>query len=161
MLNDQEFSALAEQYMDMVYRIALTCVRHPADAEDVTQNTMLRLYRWKGSFQSPEHARRWLTRVTINESKRLLTSPWRARTLSLEELTFALPAQSSEERDILQAVLALPKKYRLPLYLYYYEGYKVEEISALLKRNPSTVQTHLARGREKLKAALEEVLEHG
>ena len=69
-------------------------------------------------------------------------------------------ARSGKPAD--KAVLSLPKKYRLPLYLYYYEGYSVGEIGAILGRNPSTIQTHLARGRERLKAMLtEEVQEHG
>lgn len=162
MLTDQEFSSLAQTYLDMVYRVALSCVGRPADADDVTQNTMLRLCRAKVSFESQEHARRWLIRVAVNESRRLLTAPWRSRTVSLEELEATLPAQPALEREVLQAVLSLPKKYRLPLYLYYYEGYSVGEIGAILGRNSSTVQTHLARGRERLKAMLtEEVQEHG
>ena len=162
MLIDQEFSSLAQTYLDMVYRVALSCVGRPADADDVTQNTMLRLCRAKVSFESQEHARRWLIRVAVNESRRLLTAPWRSRTVSLEELEATLPAQPAPEREVLQAVLSLPKKYRLPLYLYYYEGYSVGEIGAILGRNPSTIQTHLARGRERLKAMLtEEVQEHG
>ena len=162
MLTDQEFSSLAQTYLDMVYRVALSCVGRPADADDVTQNTMLRLCRAKVSFESQEHARRWLIRVAVNESRRLLTAPWRSRTVSLEELEATLPAQPALEREVLQAVLSLPKKYRLPLYLYYYEGYSVGEIGAILGRNPSTIQTHLARGRERLKAMLtEEVQEHG
>ena len=162
MLTDQEFSSLAQTYLDMVYRVALSCVGRPADADDVTQNTMLRLCRAKVSFESQEHARRWLIWVAVNESRRLLTAPWRSRTVSLEELEATLPAQPALEREVLQAVLSLPKKYRLPLYLYYYEGYSVGEIGAILGRNPSTIQTHLARGRERLKAMLtEEVQEHG
>ena len=162
MLTDQEFSSLAQTYLDMVYRVALSCVGRPADADDVTQNTMLRLCRAKVSFESQEHARRWLIRVAVNESRRLLTAPWRSRTVSLEELEATLPAQPALEREVLQAVLSLPKKYRLPLHLYYYEGYSVGEIGAILGRNPSTIQTHLARGRERLKAMLtEEVQEHG
>ena len=162
MLTDQEFSSLAQTYLDMVYRVALSCVGRPADADDVTQNTMLRLCRAKVSFKSQEHARRWLIRVAVNESRRLLTAPWRSRTVSLEVLEATLPAQPAPEREVLQAVLSLPKKYRLPLYLYYYEGYSVGEIGAILGRNPSTIQTHLARGRERLKAMLtEEVQEHG
>ena len=162
MLTDQEFSSLAQTYLDMVYRVALSCVGRPADADDVTQNTMLRLCRAKVSFESQEHARRWLIRVAVNESRRLLTAPWRSRTVSLEVLEATLPAQPALEREVLQAVLSLPKKYRLPLHLYYYEGYSVGEIGAILGRNPSTIQTHLARGRERLKAMLtEEVQEHG
>ena len=73
-----EFTILAEGHMDLVYRVALNCVRHPTDADDVTQNVMLRLLRAGPQFESEEHARRWLIRVTANESKRLLSAPWRS-----------------------------------------------------------------------------------
>lgn len=52
--------------------------------------------------------------------------------------------------------MGLPAKYRMPLYLYYYEGYSVTEVGELLRLNPSTVQTRLARARAKLKQELEE-----
>ena len=157
MLTNREFSALAERYLNLVYRVALNCVGNPADADDVSQNTMLRLLRQKEGFQSEDHARRWLIRVTVNESKRLLTAPWRRRTVALEELAAAIPSEHKEGQELLEAVLSLPRKYRLPLYLYYYEGYQVGEIGALLERRPSTVQTQLARGRELLKKQLTEV----
>lgn len=155
-MTNEEFTPLAGRYMDMVYRVALNCVKVPADADDVTQNVMLRLCRTVTPFENEEHAKHWLIRVTVNESKRFLTAPWRSRTVALEQLTQQLPAQAEEQRELFQAVMALPVKYRLPLYLYYYEGYSVAEIGDILERKPSTVQTHLARGRERLKQALTE-----
>ena len=92
----------------------------------------------------------------MNESRRLLTAPWRRRTVSLEELSAVLPAGREEQVELLEAVLSLPRLYRLPLYLYYYEGYSVEEVGELLGRRPSTVQTQLARGREQLRRKLTE-----
>ena len=91
MMNESRFTALVEKYMDMVYRIALNAVGSAADAEDVVQNVMLRLYRADPDFESEEHARRWLIRVAVNESKRLV---------------------------------GLPPKYRVPMYLYYFEWRK-------------------------------------
>lgn len=161
MLTNEEFNALAQQHMDMVYRVALNCVKAPADADDVTQNVMLRLYRAGPSFESEEHARRWLIRVAANESKRLLTAPWRSRTVALDQGAQPPPAPAGTDSELLELVRALPKKYRLPLYLYYYEDYSVEEISAILGRGISTVQTQLARGRQKLKQMLTEEAEDG
>ena len=156
MTTEREFTALAETYMDMIYRIALNAVRQPADAEDVTQNVLLRLYRSGMQFESSDHARHWLIRVTVNESKRLLTVPWRRQETGLDEVAeTVIPAAESGQQEVLRCVLELPVKYRLPLYLYYYEGYSVKEISRLLSRRESTVQTHLARGRERLRAVLE------
>ena len=71
MMNESRFTALAEQYMDMVYRIALNALGSAADAEDVVQNVMLRLYRSDPDFESEEHARRWLIRVAVSERHHL------------------------------------------------------------------------------------------
>ena len=154
-MTEQEFTTCVQNYLDMVYRIALNWFRNPADAEDAAQNTMLRLYRTDTTFQGEEHLRRWLVRVTINECKRLSTGFWRGRVVSLE--VCPPPVFSSPERETLfQNVMSLPAKYRIPLYLYYYEDYSVDEVARILKLKPSTVQTRLARAREKLKGILEE-----
>lgn len=156
-MTDQEFTACAKRYLDMVYRIALNWFGPPqrADAEDAAQNTMLRLYRTDTAFESEDHLRYWLARVTLNECTRLSSSLWRLRTVPLDacpEPVFSDPGRQT----LFQEVMSLPGKYRVPLYLYYYEGYSVEEVGQLMGLKPSTVQTRLARGREKLKKILME-----
>jgi RNA polymerase sigma-70 factor (ECF subfamily) len=155
MLTETEFTAAAERHLDMVYRIALNSLRHPADAEDAVQNTMLRLWRTGTDFTGEEHLRRWLARVAVNESRRIAAHPWRRRAVSLEEAREPV-FQDRERRELYEAVMGLPAKYRVPLYLYYYEGYAVAEIGEILGLKPSTVQTRLSRGREKLKTMLTE-----
>ena len=103
MEKDGELAALAERYLELVYRVALNCVGHPADADDVTQNVMVRFLRACPELESPEHARRWFIRVAVNESRRLLTAPWRRRTVSLEELSAILPAGREEQAELLEA----------------------------------------------------------
>ena len=155
-MTETTFTAAAEQHLDMVYRIALNWFRNPADAEDAAQTAMLKLWQADTKFTDEEHLRRWLARVTLNACRDMARSPWRRHTVSLEELPE--PAFSDEERrTIYRAVMTLPGKYRVPLYLYYYEGYKVDEVGELLGLNPSTVQTRLARARAKLKTQLKEV----
>ena len=154
-MTETTFTAAAEQHLDMVYRIALNWFRNPADAEDAAQTAMLKLWQADTKFTDEEHLRRWLARVTLNACRDMARSPWRRHTVSLEELPE--PAFSDEERrTIYRAVMTLPGKYRVPLYLYYYEGYSVAEIGELLHLNVSTVQTRLARARGKLKLALTE-----
>ena len=154
-MTEQEFDRAAGRYLDMVYRIALNALRRPADAEDAAQTVMLRLWQFGEGFQGEEHLRHWLARVTVNVCRDMARSPWHHRMVPLEhcpEPSFPTP----EQGDLFRAVMDLPGKYRLPLYLYYYEGYAVAEVGELLGLKPSTVQTRLARGREKLKAMLEE-----
>lgn len=154
-MTEREFTAAAERYLDMVYRIALNWFRHPPDAEDAAQNVMLRLWRTDTDFQSEEHLRRWLIKVTVNECKRIILHPWRRCTAPLESCQEPV-FEDREKRELYAAVMDLPGKYRVPLYLYYYEGYAVNEVGELLDMKPSTVQTRLARGREKLKTMLTE-----
>lgn len=150
------FTAAAERHLDMVYRVALNWFRNPADAEDAAQTAMLKLWQADTEFTDDEHLRRWLVRVTLNVCRDMARSPWRRHTVSLEDLPE--PSFSDEERrSVYREVMALPGKYRLPLYLYYYEGYSVSEIGELLRLNASTVQTRLARARGKLKVTLTEV----
>ena len=155
MLTDQEFTAAAERYMDMSYRIAVNYLGRCADAEDAVQNTMLRLCRTDTAFDGENHLRHWIIHVTLNECRRLAISFWRTRALPLDEgpePTFSQP----ERQELYDAVMSLPRKYRLPLYLYYYEDYSVAEIADVMGLKPSTVQTRLSRAREKLKAMLTE-----
>ena len=156
MMNESRFTALAEKYMDMVYRIALNALGSVADAEDVTQNVMVRLYRADPDFESEEHAKRWLVRVAVNESKRLVGLPWKKREASFEEVLNIADGTDGFQQGLLMKVAGLPPKYRVPMYLYYYEGYSVKEIAELTGSKISTLQTRLARGREKLRAVLEE-----
>ena len=107
-------------------------------------------------FQSPEHERRWLLRVAVNKSRNLLRAGRRRPTVPLDEaLAEYAPAEPSY-RALYEAVLSLPRDYRLTVDLYYYEGYSTGEIAALLGAREATVRTWLRRARLKLKELLKE-----
>ena len=154
-MTEKAFEDAVERYLDLVYRLALNCLRNPADAEDAAQTAMLRLWQTGGVFPNDDQLRYWLVRVTLNVCKDTARSPWRRRMVPLEHCRE--PAFDTPEHQTLYAeVMSLPAKYRLPLYLYYYEGYAVAEVGELLGLKPSTVQTRLARAREKLRMILTE-----
>lgn len=155
MLKQIDYTQLVYDYTDMVFRIALNYTRNPADSEDISQTVFLKLYKVKKDFESREHIRNWLIRVTINECKHWLSAPWR-QTVSFEDNAATLTTVTTEQQDVLQAVMALPRKYRMPIYLYYYEGYSAQEIADVLKIPKGTVCTNLSRGRNLLKIELEE-----
>lgn len=120
-----ELKDVMGRYRDLVYRIAYTYLRNPADADDVAQDVFVQLMRCDVAFESDEHVRRWLARVAINRCKSLFRMSWRwieniddhARTLSIPD--------EQEVREVLAALLKIP---------------------------PATARTRLARGRAKLKA---------
>ena len=135
-------------YSKSIARAAFTYLKNTADAEDITQEVFLALLEKQPHFESEEHLKAWLLRVAINKSKNALKSGWFTRTQPLFE---ALPALSPQENEVLSCVLSLDEKYRIPIHLFYYEGYSIEEIGKILRLNPATVGTRLARGRALLK----------
>ena len=155
MFTNEHFTYIAQRYMDTVFRVAFSYMKSRADADDITQNVLLKLYRYEGDFESESHLKHWLIRVTINECKSAFRSLWR-KTENIEDYVNSLEMPSQEHSDLLEAVMSLPKKYRVAIYLFYYEGYSTREIAELLAMPEATVRTHLARGREKLKTILTE-----
>lgn len=62
-----EFETAVERYADMIFRLAYSYLKSRADAEDVMQETLLKLYTEQGDFDSPAHERNWMARVAVNE----------------------------------------------------------------------------------------------
>lgn len=156
MLTNEQFTCLAQRYIDTVFRVALNDLRSPSDADDVTQNVFLKLLEEKKDFESEAHVKNWLIRVTINECRSLRRAKWR-KAEPLENYVQTLSFEDRAHSDLFYAVMDLPKRYRLPIYLFYYEGYSTEEIGGLLCLPKSTVCSQLKRGRELLKKTLQEV----
>ena len=94
-MEEQAFRQAVEDHRDVVFRIALTYLRDCADADDVAQDVFLKLLKSDGHFESWEHLRRWLIRVTINECKSLFRKPWR-RVEDIENLADSLSAAQDE-----------------------------------------------------------------
>ena len=157
MRSDEDIRGAMERHADTVRRLCVVHLKSYADTEDVFQTVFVRYARRDEPFESPEHERAWFVRVTINACRDLLRSPFRRRTVPLDEVLEVVNPSSeggSEAREVLAAVLALPQKYRDVVYLHYYEGYSAPEIARLLGRNVNTVYTNLTRARERLRDAL-------
>ena len=154
MRSEEEAARAIERYGDMVRRLCLVHLKNPADTEDIFQNVFLKYVLSPVVFESPEHEKAWLIRVTLNACRDLVKSFFRSRTVPLEELLDQPAPLSEEHREVLEAVLALPRKYRDAVYLHYYEGYTAAEIGKLLGKNTNTVYTLLTRAREQLRETL-------
>ena len=152
-----ETQALAEQYRDRLFAAAFQVCGNAADAEDAAQEALLRYHLSDKEFENQEHIRAWLLRVAVNWAKNISRSFWRRNTVPLEEYMETLEFDCQESRDIFREVMALPEKYRLVIHLYYYEDYSVQEISRILGIRVSNVKVRLSRGRQLLKATLQEV----
>lgn len=148
---------MADRYRDTVYRVALNYFGNPTDADDTVQDVLMKLYGSSGEFESEEHVRNWLIRVTVNACRNTLRAPWRSRSADLNELADFTVFQHPEESEVFMAVMGLPEKYRTVLNLFYYEECTVKETARLMGIRESAVTTRLSRAREMLKQKLKEV----
>ncbi len=155
-MNQTDYKRLATRYLDTVYRIALNGCKNHADAEDVVQNTFIKLLKQDKSFTDDEHAKKWLIRVAVNECNSLWRSPWRKNTTSMEELTSEPSFSTPEKSALYYAIKELPTKYRQVIHLYYFEGYSTREIADIMSISETAVQTRLLRARQRLKEILKE-----
>lgn len=154
-LDRSSFTDIVQRWQDTVFRLAYSYMKSQADADDVTQIVFLKLYQSKTIFLSDEHVRNWLIKVTVNECRSLLRSWW-WKNEDIEHYVETLSLMP-QQKELLEDVMELPEKYRIPIYLYYYEQYNAEEIGRILHIPAATVRTRLARGRKQLRILLEEV----
>ena len=158
-MTDEQFTPLAERYMDTVFRVAYSYLRCRDDADDVTQDVLIQLYKEDKAFESDAHVKNWLIRVTVNRCKNVLRAPWH-KAEDIADYENSLTFEEPQCRELFDAVMSLDRRYRLPVLLYYYEGYRQKEIAALLNVPEETVRTRLSRARAKLKNILSEVSQY-
>jgi len=141
-----------ELYADTVYRLAFVRTKNTSDSEDILQEVFLRYMKIWHKMENENHVKAMLIRIAINCSNSLNTSGWFKKTTALDE---NIPYfDQHDESNVLSEVLKLPLKYRTAIHLHYYCDYSVNQIAEILKTNPSTVKTHLSRGRAILKDTL-------
>lgn len=154
MRSEREANRAIELYADTVRRLCVVHLKNHADAEDIFQTVFLKYVQSSVAFESDAHEKAWFIRVTVNACKDLLKSFWRSRTVSIEELLDEPASIDEESREVLDAVLSLPTKYRQVVYLHYYEGYAAPQIARILGKNPNTIYTLLTRAKKLLKDRL-------
>lgn len=155
MRDEQDLKQTIDRYADTVKRICVVYLKNSSDTEDIFQNVFLKYLRSSALFESEEHKKAFLIRVTINECKDLLKSFFRKNTINIDEITeMTAPSDFNENAYVREAVLKLPEKYKIVIYLHYFEGYSAVEIGKILSKNVNTVYTLMARGREMLKETL-------
>lgn len=155
MRSEQEVNAAIDRYADTVKRLCVLYLKNHADTEDIFQTVFLKYALSTAAFENREHEKAWFVRVTINACKDWLKSLFHTRVTSLEDLLDQPAPIPPDHREVLEAVLALPQKYKDVIYLHYYEEYTAPEISKILGKNINTVYTLLNRGRDLLREKLE------
>lgn len=152
------FTEYARCYKDMIFRVALNALGSTADADDIVQETLLRLLERQEPFENEKHVKYWLIRVSLNLCKNELRSPWRRRK-TLDDANVIPTFDNPDYSQLYESVMSLSEKYRTVLYLFYYEGYSVNEIADILDIRVTTVTSRLSRARQKLKFQMTEHME--
>jgi len=125
------------------------------DTEDAVQSTFIKFLQYKGTFKNQEHIKAWLIVTASNNCKNFLKHWWR-KNINIDSLQEKFITFNEENKYIFEKIMNLPQKYKLIIYLYYYEGYKLKEIAEKLKMNDSTVRSYLRRGRNLLRDIIKE-----
>lgn len=148
-----EINELINEYSNMVLQIAYQNTFNKSDAEDITQEVFIKLIKNLDNFKNKNHLKAWLIRVTINLSKDYNKSFWNTNITEIDE---EVKYFDKENQDIFKELSKLNPEYRNIIYLYYYQGYKIKEISKILSMNQNTVSSYLTRARNELKSILED-----
>ena len=150
---NNNIAEIYERHVDTVYRVCFMFMKNVPDTEDAVQNTFIKLIKEKKMFENEEHEKAWLIVTASNLCRNTLKHWWR-KNVDIASVTETEALQNNKTDETLEYVLNLPEKYKTVIYLYYYEGYSSGEIAKILKRNESTVRSHLRTGRQLLRDRL-------
>lgn len=143
------------EYSNLVYRIAYSMTKKKTDAEDIYQEVFIKFFKNIEKLKNEEHEKNWLIRVTINECNMLYRKNKVRNESELDE-NICEPYNDEYETSIHSYVKKLPHKYRIVIYLHYFEGYKIEEIANILKSTSGTIKSRLSRAKTQLKTMIGE-----
>ena len=147
-IDRDNFSSTYDKYKNTVYSVIFNYVRNRDDAMDLMQEVFIKLLGSSMGFDSEEHVKAWLIRVSSNLCKNHLRDQ---NHYSDEEVPEQPYYDTYNEGDsLLEYVLKLPEKYRVPIHLFYYEDCSVKEIAKRLDLTVMNVKTRLSRGRKLL-----------
>ena len=150
---DKEIADIYTRHGNMVYRVCFSYMKNPADTEDAVQDTFIKLIRSGPAFESEEHEKAWLLRTAANTCKNALKLKWREHD-NIDDHSELSGEGLPEPDDTLAAVMGLPDKYKIVVYMYYYEGYSSVEIADILEKPKSTIRNYLHEARMLLRERL-------
>ena len=148
----EEFEQRIIGMQDTHWRVACTLLSQPCDREDAISECILKALKKRESLRDDRYMKTWLIRILINECYAILRR--NRRVIPSEDVPAFTPAKDADP-EVFHALFALEEKFRLPMVLYYVEGYSTKEISKILHLPAGTVSTRLSRGRRKIKAEME------
>ncbi|MBH5318432.1 sigma-70 family RNA polymerase sigma factor [Paenibacillus sp. GSMTC-2017] len=150
----KEITHIYNSHADTIYKVCFMMLRNVVDAEEATQTVFLKLMKSNQAFRDTEHEKAWLIVTARNHCKNMIKHWWRRLRVTWEESDQKQLSEEIKQDQIIDEVLSLPAKYRLPIYLFYYEGYSTKEIADMLTIKEPTIRTRLHTGRKLLKLSI-------
>lgn len=148
---------VVRRWSDTVWRLAKARLRNDADASDAFQGTFLALCQSDRQFESLEHQKAWLLRTACNCCNQICRRRSAHPTVSLDDVDepseYRDPGSRLELEDMLSV---LSEAQRTAVHLFYFEGYRTDDIAAITGDAPATVRSHLHRARQALRLELED-----
>lgn len=142
------FTELMQLYMRDMYRTAIAILINEENAADALQDTILTCWEKISTLKKAEYFKTWMTRILINHCYDIIRDNPICESLELYEE----PSKWDEYNlELKEAYASIDERYRLPMELYYSQGFKVREIAEILSLPQNTVKTWLSRGRDQLK----------
>ena len=156
-ISEKQFDYVYNEYAKELYNIAYGYTRNRDDSIDIMQNAYVVLLELNKKFESNEHIKYFLIRVTVNESLDLLKSASKKRVIKNNDVVVNFPETEKEELqyDLSEIVNALPEKYKTIIILHYYDDMKIKDISNVLKISEPAVKKRLERARNLIKEIIE------
>lgn len=143
-------------YADMVYKIAYRYTSNPHDAEDVFSEVFLSYFKKDRTFESEDHRKAWLIRVTINCAKDVLSARGSAEEINEEIVAAPTGLPQEELMSLRDAIARLPSRQREVITLFYLQELPIKTIAEMLGINEGTVKSALFHARERLRVYLED-----
>ncbi len=166
-MQQRDIENVIKQYSDMLYRLALIRIGNREDAEDIVQQTFLKLVEHYDCLESPEHVKAWLLRVCCNQCNNHFKLPWNRKRVEMDNFTDYIASHNLcedtceqetihkfQQQELLRKVYQLPEKYRIVFHLCYMEEYTPPEIAKILGLSTNTVNVRLHRAKNKLAQSL-------
>lgn len=153
MVDDISWQETAKANLPLLYKLAHQALHDPSDAEDAVQQALMHAWEKRRSVQ-PDKLRAYLCRAVLNESRMLLRR--RGRMIPVEELPVRSMPEAPDLRPLMQAIAALPDKYRWPVWLRYLEDLSAKEAAAALGLTLTAFNSRVHRAKKLLREALEE-----
>lgn len=152
--SEKDFVSIYNNYVDMIYRLCFSFLKNKEDTEDAVQSAFIKYLKSGKKFENERHEKAWFIVTSSNICKDMLRQPWR-HNISIDEYDFIQDTKNPADENVYTVIMDLPNKYKTVVYLYYYEGYKTQEIAEMLHKPSSTIRNHLTEARRYLKNILQ------